>query len=339
MTFGEQNSLKEAHQILELAWDKGINFLDTAEMYPIAPRRETQGLTSTIVGEWLKQRDRSSVVVATKVLGHSDRQQWVPASRYVPRGPEKVARVDRESIRAACEAELRRLQTDYIDLLYVHWPDRYVPAFGTHRYRLNRERSAVPFEEQVEAIGALIAEGKVRHWALSNETPYGVMSHVAAADAAGVPRPVALQQSYSLLHREAEGALAELCSPSTLGLALLPWSAMAGGVLSGKYLGGARPDGSRMALFPNRYTRFMSDRSLAAASRYAEIAAESGMTPAQLAYAFCGAQWFIPSTIIGATTVEQLQENIAAFSFKLDGGVLQAIDRVYLEHRDPALED
>uniref|UniRef100_A0A061RM04 Nadp-dependent oxidoreductase n=1 Tax=Tetraselmis sp. GSL018 TaxID=582737 RepID=A0A061RM04_9CHLO len=149
MTFGEQNSLKEAHQILELAWDKGINFLDTAEMYPIAPRRETQGLTSTIVGEWLKQRDRSSVVVATKVLGHSDRQQWVPASRYVPRGPEKVARVDRESIRAACEAELRRLQTDYIDLLYVHWPDRYVPAFGTHRYRLNRERSAVPFEEQV----------------------------------------------------------------------------------------------------------------------------------------------------------------------------------------------
>eukprot|EP00191_Tetraselmis_sp_GSL018_P003665 CAMPEP_0177621006 /NCGR_PEP_ID=MMETSP0419_2-20121207/27295_1 /TAXON_ID=582737 /ORGANISM="Tetraselmis sp., Strain GSL018" /LENGTH=259 /DNA_ID=CAMNT_0019120775 /DNA_START=186 /DNA_END=963 /DNA_ORIENTATION=- len=259
MTFGEQNSLKEAHQILELAWDKGINFLDTAEMYPIAPRRETQGLTSTIVGEWLKQRDRSSVVVATKVLGHSDRQQWVPASRYVPRGPEKVARVDRESIRAACEAELRRLQTDYIDLLYVHWPDRYVPAFGTHRYRLNRERSAVPFEEQA-------------------------------------------------------------------------------GVLSGKYLGGARPDGSRMALFPNRYTRFMSDRSLAAASRYAEIAAESGMTPAQLAYAFCGAQWFIPSTIIGATTVEQLQENIAAFSFKLDGGVLQAIDRVYLEHRDPALE-
>uniref|UniRef100_A0A061RJG9 Aldo keto reductase family protein n=1 Tax=Tetraselmis sp. GSL018 TaxID=582737 RepID=A0A061RJG9_9CHLO len=212
MTFGEQNSLKEAHQILELAWDKGINFLDTAEMYPIAPRRETQGLTSTIVGEWLKQRDRSSVVVATKVLGHSDRQQWVPASRYVPRGPEKVARVDRESIRAACEAELRRLQTDYIDLLYVHWPDRYVPAFGTHRYRLNRERSAVPFEEQVEAIGALIAEGKVRHWALSNETPYGVMSHVAAADAAGVPRPVALQQSYSLLHREAEGALAELAS-------------------------------------------------------------------------------------------------------------------------------
>eukprot|EP00191_Tetraselmis_sp_GSL018_P012819 CAMPEP_0177584096 /NCGR_PEP_ID=MMETSP0419_2-20121207/3702_1 /TAXON_ID=582737 /ORGANISM="Tetraselmis sp., Strain GSL018" /LENGTH=321 /DNA_ID=CAMNT_0019073589 /DNA_START=207 /DNA_END=1171 /DNA_ORIENTATION=+ len=321
MTFGEQNSLKEAHQILELAWDKGINFLDTAEMYPIAPRRETQGLTSTIVGEWLKQRDRSSVVVATKVLGHSDRQQWVPASRYVPRGPEKVARVDRESIRAACEAELRRLQTDYIDLLYVHWPDRYVPAFGTHRYRLNRERSAVPFEEQVEAIGALIAEGKVRHWALSNETPYGVMSHVAAADAAGVPRPVALQQSYSLLHREAEGALAELASS--------PGSTSAAPARMGP----------GMALFPNRYTRFMSDRSLAAASRYAEIAAESGMTPAQLAYAFCGAQWFIPSTIIGATTVEQLQENIAAFSFKLDGGVLQAIDRVYLEHRDPALED
>jgi len=193
----------------------------------------------------------------------------------------------------------------------------------------------------VQAIGGLIQEGKVRHWALSNETAYGAMRMVQAADALGVPRPVALQQSYSLIHREAEASLAELCSPSTLDLCILPWSAMAGGVLSGKYFDGQMPEQARMTIFPGRYSRFLTPRSQSAAARYAEVAAEAGMSPAQLAYAFCRAQWFIPSTIIGATSEEQLRENLSVFAASppLTDDVLDAIDAIYLEHRDPSLED
>jgi len=339
MTFGEQNTEKEAHKMLSMCSEAGINFLDTSEMYPVAPSRETQGKTSEIIGTWMKARDRSSMVVASKVVGRSVMQPWVRAGRTSPRSEEGIPCLDKASIKAACEGELRRLQTDYIDLFYLHWPDRYVPAFGRHRYRLENEREAIPFEEQVEAIGELIREGKVRHWALSNETPYGVMSHVATADALAVARPVAMQQSFSLIHREAEGSLAELCSPSTLGMALLPWSALAGGVLSGKYLGGKRPKSSRMVKFEGRYARFMSERSLEAAELYAATAQRAGLTPSQLAYGFCASRWFIPSTIIGATSCEQLQENLASFSAPLSDEVLEEIDTIYLRHRDPSLED
>jgi len=341
MTFGEQNSEAEAHKLLGACSDAGVNFYDTAEMYPVAPTRETQGRTSEILGSWLATQDRSSVVVASKAVGRSAGQIWVPSSRTVPRGEESVPRLDRDSIKSACEAELRRLRTDYIDLFYLHWPDRYVPAFGTHRYRLDKEREAVPFEEQVAAIGELLAEGKIRHWALSNETTYGVVKMCQVADELGVARPVVLQQSYSLIHREAEGSLAELCSPATLGLAILPWSAMAGGVLSGKYFNGQMPGNARMTQFPGRYSRFMTPRSQNAAKRYSEVAAAAGLTAAQLAYAFCRAQWFIPSTIIGATSEEQLQENLRAFTDAplLSDDIMSAIDAIYLDHRDPSLED
>eukprot|EP00854_Cymbomonas_tetramitiformis_P009320 gene9320-11045_t len=197
-TFGEQNTEKEAHAQLSFARDAGVNFLDTAELYPVAPRPETQGLTSTYIGTWLKHQQRDKVVVGSKVAGRSVGLDWIPANRSVPRG------------KAAVEAELRRLQTDYIDLLQIHWPDRYVPLFGRSQYLVENEGAdSVPVQEQVAAIRELIEEGKVRHWGLSNETTFGVVKFCAAADALGAPRPITIQNSFSMVHRSFESDLAE----------------------------------------------------------------------------------------------------------------------------------
>jgi len=339
MTFGQQNTEAEAHEQLSFAWDCGVNFLDTSEIYPVMPMRATGGRTSTIIGKWLRGRARDTVVVATKVSGRSQGLEWIPANRTEPRGSESNPRVDAASIRAACEAELRRLNTDYLDLFQIHWPDRYVPGFGASRYQRKQERDYVPFEEQVEAMGRLIEEGKIRHWGLSNETTFGVTMHCLTADRLGVPRPVSVQNSFSLLHRSFETELAEACSPRHFNLGLLPWSAMAGGALSGKYLGGKADPNWRLEIWKSRYQRFRNDRALQATEEYARIAKEAGITPAQLAYAFCRSRDFIPSTIIGATTMEQLRENLGAFAVTLSEDTMAAIDDVHLRMRDPSQMD
>ena len=247
MTFGEQNSEAEGHRQLDAAFERGVNFLDTAEIYPVKPAPETQGRTSEIVGSWLKSRQRCDVVLATKVAGRSTGLAWVPANRTVPRGAEATPVLDAASVRAGLEGELRRLGTDYVDLFQLHWPDRPVPAFGRNRYR-RADAAPAPgapafasFEELVGEIGKLIAEGKVREWGLSNESTYGVCQHVATCDRLGVQRPVTIQNSFSLLHRSFEGELAEACHVE--GLGLLPWSALAGGAISGVSTRG-RPKGT-----------------------------------------------------------------------------------------------
>ena len=255
MTFGEQNSEAEGHRQLDAAFERGVNFLDTAEIYPVKPAPETQGRTSEIVGSWLKSRQRCDVVLATKVAGRSTGLAWVPANRTVPRGAEATPVLDAASVRAGLEGELRRLRTDYVDLFQLHWPDRPVPAFGRNRYRRADAAPAsgappfASFEELVGEIGKLIAEGKVREvstcgrragrsggltkkkWGLSNESTFGVCQHVATCDRLGVRRPVTIQNSFSLLHRSFERELAEACH--FFGLGLLPWSALAGGAISG----------------------------------------------------------------------------------------------------------
>ncbi|EFJ48974.1 hypothetical protein VOLCADRAFT_59959 [Volvox carteri f. nagariensis] len=297
MTWGEQNTEAEAHAQLNLAAECGINFLDTAEIYPVPPRAETANRTSTFIGNWLRHQRREDFVVATKVA---------VANRTDPPGRSAPPRLDGPSIVAAVEGELRRLRTDYIDLLQLHWPDRRASkgwGAGIRESRTHRKLA-----------GDLLGSSQIRAWGLSNETSWGVVRHCAAADAASLPRPATIQNSYSLLHRTFEGDLAEVCGPHNLNLGLLPWSALAGGALTGKYLPyGTRPAGCRLTLFPERYARFNTPRVAAAVTEYVRIAREAGLTPAQLGYAWCRSRPFIPSVIVGATSTEQLAENLGAF--------------------------
>ncbi|KAG2487974.1 hypothetical protein HYH03_013414 [Edaphochlamys debaryana] len=352
MTWGEQNTEAEAHAQLSLAAEAGINFMDTAEIYPVAPRPETANRTSAYIGSWMRRGGRrEDWVIASKVAGRSTTLEWVPANRSDPPGPPSLPRLDSGSIVAACEAELRRLGTDRLDLLQLHWPDRYVPGFGRFQFSLEAaaaheeaaEAAGAPvasFEEQAGAIERLMREGKIRAWGLSNETSYGVMRHCAAAAAAGIPRPASIQNSYSMLHRTFEGDLAEVCANMDMGL--LPWSPLAGGALSGKYLPhGSRPPGCRLSLFPDRYARFLTERVSRAVSEYVLIAREAGLTPSQLAYAWCRSRWFVPSVLVGATSTAQLAENLGAWA---EGGRLapetvEAIEQVHARHRNPALYD
>lgn len=254
-------------------------------------------------------------------------------------------RANSRSIVAAAEAELRRLGTDYVDILYLHWPDRYYAGFGRSQYRAEKEWDYSPFSGLVAAIGRLLEEGKIRYWALSNETSFGVCMYCMVADAMSIDRPIAIQNSFSLVHRSFEGELAEACSRRHFNLPLLPWSALAGGALSGKYLDhvpeGVEPAGpnSRLSLFPERYARFGTPRVQRAAERYAAIAADCGLTPAQLAYAWAASRPFVGSTIVGATSLAQLSDNLRFTGVELGQDVLDAIDQVHLHRRNPSLVD
>ncbi|CAI7774268.1 unnamed protein product [Closterium sp. NIES-54] len=317
MTFGQQNTEAEGHALLDYAVSRGVNFVDVAEVYPVPMRSETAGRTEEILGTWLKNKDRSSIIVATKVAGYNP-ASYTPGNREQPRSNELAdCRLDRESIRKACAASLRRLQTDYIDLYQIHWPDRYVPKFGVTQYKPEKEYPSIPIEETVAAMGELIKEGKIRHYGLSNETTFGVCEYVHAARRLGVPPPVSIQNSFSLVHRSFETELAEACAPSHYNIGLLPWSPMGGGALSGKYNGGKKPPGARFTLFEGYQERFTTGAMAEASQVYTDFAESVGIPPAQLALAWCKSRWYVTSTIFGATTMEQLKENLDAFEMDL----------------------
>eukprot|EP00803_Ostreobium_quekettii_P006521 evm.model.scf_3328.2 EVM.evm.TU.scf_3328.2 scf_3328:10469-13226(+) len=328
MIFGSQVSEADSMKILDHAFDCGVNFLDTAEMYSVPVERATNGNSSKIVGKWMKGKRREDVAVATKVSGRTENMGYVRANRTEPPGEEGPMVVDRANIRAALEGELRRLGTDYVDLFQIHWPDRYVPLWGSSQYKPEMEYKTASFEEQAAAMGELIKEGKIRHWGVSNESTFGLISHCLAADAVGAPRPISTQNSYSITNRTFDSELAEACSPSNFNIGLLPYFALAAGALSGKYLDGANPKGSRFELYPSYLGRMKSDKMTAAVREYAQIAAEAGITPAQLAYSFVKSRWFVPSTIIGATSIEQLKQDLAAFGMDLSEDTLAAIEEV-----------
>ncbi|GAB4816568.1 hypothetical protein N2152v2_003614 [Parachlorella kessleri] len=345
MTWGEQNTEAEAVEQLDYALSQGVNFIDTAELYPVPPRPETCGTTEEIIGRWMKARgNRDRVVLATKVMGGGgDTRTFVPANRSVPPNPAAPPpRLDAEQIRAAVEASLRRLQTPYIDLIQLHWPQRYAPVFGRNQYLLEKAagQDAGSFDEQVQAVGELIKEGKVRHWGLSNETPFGVAKMCETAARLGVAGPVTIQNDFSLLDRRFEGHLAEACAPHHYNIRLLPYGPLAGGTLTDKYHNGsAPPESSRHVKFPDFQPRYHSERSLAAAACYADLAQRKGLTLAQLALAWCKSRWYVASTIIGATTLEHLKKNIAAFELDLDKDTLKEIDAIHLQHRNPNVTD
>jgi aryl-alcohol dehydrogenase-like predicted oxidoreductase len=324
MTYGQQNTQAEAHAQLDYALDRGINFIDTAEMYPVPPLAETCTRTEVIVGSWLRRRSRDRVVLATKVAGPRRSMDWIRG------GPGCL---DRPNIRAALEGSLRRLQTDYVDLYQLHWPERNTPMFGEYRFDPARERDAVPIRIQLEALAEVVREGKVRYVGLSNETPWGVTEFLRLAREHGLPRVISVQNAFSLLNRVYEYGLAEIGFRE--GVGLLAYSPLAFGHLSGKYLVDPEAKG-RITLFPRFGQRYEKPGVAPAVAAYAEVATRHGLSLAQLALAFTYTQWFVTSTIIGATTPEQLAEDIGAWDIELPTEALADIEAVHLRHSSPA---
>jgi aryl-alcohol dehydrogenase-like predicted oxidoreductase len=323
MTFGEQNSEAEAHAQLDLAVAHGVNFIDTAEMYPVAPRAETAGRTESYIGTWLKRQPRDQLIVASKIAGPARGFSWIR------NGP----RITRAQLTAALDGSLRRLQTDYVDLYQIHWPDRYVPMFGATSYDAAQERDSVPIAEQLQALSDLVKAGKVRHIGLSNETSWGVSEFLRCAEALGLPKIISIQNAYHLMNRTFEAGLAEVCRHANVGL--LAYSPLAFGHLTGKYLADPQAKG-RVTLFPGFGQRYHKPNVPAASKEYVRIANEAGLSPAQMALAFARTRWFTSSVLLGATSVQQLQENLDSAEVTLTAEVLEQIEAVHRLYPNPA---
>ena len=324
MTWGQQNSEAQAHEQLDLAIARGINFIDTAEMYPVPPNAATQGRTETYLGNWLGRRPRGKLVIATKIAGPG-RRDWIRGGR---------TDITRTNIAEGVDLSLERLKIDCIDLYQIHWPQRNVPAFGAVAFDPSKERAGPSIREQVEGMAAMIEAGKIRHYGLSNETSWGVCEFHRVAKALGVPGPVTLQNSYSLVSRGADGDLAEVLFREEMSL--LAYSPLAGGMLTGKYLGGALPADTRFALFDTLGLRFRKPQVVEAIDAYAALAQRRGMSLVQLALGYVKSRWHLGAAIIGATTLAQLEEDIAAAQFDLDADTLAAIAEIQARYPNPA---
>lgn len=323
MTFGEQNTAEDACRQLDRAVAAGINFLDTAELYPIPPRAATAGATESIIGDWLrKRRCRDRIVVASKVAG--------PGLDHLQREPRAFAA---KAIRKALDDSLKRLQTDYLDLYQLHWPERKTNFFGQLGYQHDDSDEFTPFAEVLAAIDGEIRAGRVRAFGLSNETPWGLMRFLALADAEGLPRPASIQNPYSLLNRSFEIGLAEIAVREACGL--LAYSPLGFGTLSGKYLDGEPPPHGRLTLFP-QYRRYTGTRAVAATRAYTTIARRHGLDPAQMALAAVIRQPFVTAAIIGATTLEQLDTDLRSETLTLPPPVVDEINAIHADNPNPA---
>ncbi|GKT26204.1 aldo/keto reductase [Acidovorax sp. SUPP3334] len=333
MTFGEQVDEPTAHAILDRSLERGVNFIDTAEMYAVPARAETYGATETIIGRWFASRPgaREKLVLATKVAGPSRGMPWVREGKGMT--PADIV--------ASCDASLRRLQTDVIDLYQIHWPERHVPAFGTLYYDPAKETSETPIHDQLQALAGLVKAGKVRAIGLSNETPYGVHEFVRLAEQHGLPRVATVQNPYCLINRTWENGMDETCH--RLGVSLLAYSPLAFGLLTGKFdthapTEAGAPQDARIARYESvRKQRWGRPEALVASRRYNALAREQGLTPTRMALAFCYTKWQVASTIIGVTSLAQLDEDLDAWGTTLSPELLAAIDAVRWELRDPAL--
>ena len=325
MTWGQQNTEADAHTQLDAALEAGINFVDTAEMYPIPTKGETYGRTEQYIGSWIKGRNkRDKIILATKTVGPGD---WLPHIRG------GTARLNKQDIETAVNDSLRRLQTDYIDLYQLHWPERNTNFFGKLGYVHDKTENPVAIEETLRALADIVASGKVRHIGLSNETPWGIMQFLQLAQQVDLPRVVSVQNPYSLLNRSFEVGNAEIAHREQVGL--LAYSPLGFGVLSGKYLNNAKPEGARLTLFAGykRYTRSVATRATAA---YIALAGEVGINPAQMALAYVHSRPFLTSTLIGATSLEQLKSDIESINIKLPGDVIERIEEIHQQYPNPA---
>ena len=324
MTFGNQNTEAEGHEQLDLAIDKGINFIDTAELYPVPATAETSGRTSEIIGTWLKKTGkRDNVVIASKIAGPGDYTAHIRTNGF-----------SKEGLHDAITKELKRLQTDYIDLYQLHWPERQTNTFGVRDYKHNpNDAWKDNFNEVLFSLQGFIKEGKIRQIGISNEKAWGAMRYLEESTKNSLPRMVTIQNAYSLLNRVFEGDMAEVSIRENIGL--LAYSPMAFGVLSGKYINGTAGDNTRLKLFP-RFARYSSDQSTEATKRYLKIAEDNGMTLAQMSLAFVTQQPFVTSNIIGATNLEQLKENIGSIHVALSEEILEQINAVQAVIPNPA---
>ncbi len=326
MTFGEQNSEGEAHQQLDYAKSNGVNFIDVAEMYPVPPRAETQGLTESYVGSWLTKQARDQIVLATKITGPGRGFEWV-------RGGPKA--IDRKSVVEALHGSLGRLKTDYIDLYQIHWPDRYVPNFGEWSYVPQKKRPTISVHDQMEALSEQVKLGKIRYIGLSNETPWGIMEFLKISREYSLPAIITTQNAYSLVNRSFEHGLSEVCDRENIPL--LAYSPLAFGHLTGKYIDGGAPQSARLSLFPKFGLRYEKPSLKEAVKAYCNLAKRYDMNPAQLAIAFVCSRWFVASNIIGATTLTQLEENLTASKLALPKELLEEIDNLHLKYTNPAV--
>ncbi|WP_268797814.1 NADP(H)-dependent aldo-keto reductase [Pseudomonas huanghezhanensis] len=323
MTWGEQNSESEAFAQIERAKSAGINFIDTAEMYPVPPKQETYASTERIIGNWFKKSgDRKDWILASKIAGPGN------GIDYIRDGQLKF---NREHIVAAVDASLERLQTDYLDLYQLHWPERSTNFFGKLGYT-HKDEEFTPLLEVLQVLDEQVKAGKIRHVGLSNETPWGTMKFLHASES-GLTRPVSIQNPYNLLNRSFEVGLAEIAIREQCGL--LAYSPLAFGMLSGKYANGARPAKGRLSLY-SRFTRYFNPESEEVCARYVALAKEHGLDPAQMALAFVTSRPFVTSNIIGATSLEQLDSNISSFELKLSEEVLAEIDAIHKTQPNPA---
>ncbi|MEH2459150.1 NADP(H)-dependent aldo-keto reductase [Nostoc sp.] len=324
MTYGQQNTIEEAHKQLNYAIDQGVNFIDAAEMYPVPTSAETYGLTETYIGEWLKNQQRDQLIVATKIAGPGRGFKWV-------RGGAKA--IDRNNIKQAVDDSLKRLQTAYIDLYQIHWPDRYVPRFGQTVFDPIQVGETVPIAEQLEVFADVIKAGKIRYIGLSNETPWGVVQFSHAAKQLGLPKVVCIQNAYNLLNRFFDGAFAKAVYYENIPL--LAYSPLGFGFLTGKYIN-SKAEKARVTLFENFGQRYLKPNVSKAVAAYVEIAKRHQLSPAQLALAFVQSRWFVASTIIGATTLEQLKENLESINVVLNKNILAELDAVHTQFPNPA---
>lgn len=317
MTWGQQNTEAEGHEQMNYAVDQGINFFDAAELYPVPARAETQGATEAIIGSWFKKNgNREKIVLATKIVGP------MPFAEHI----RKNLGYSKEAIHDAVNKSLKRLQTDYIDLYQLHWPERSANFFGQRGYtHRENEQWEDNIKEVLEILDALIKDGKIRHIGISNETPWGAIRFLEESKLHDLPRMLTIQNPYSLLNRTFETGLAEIAMREKLGL--LVYSPLGFGVLSGKYLS-AKPKNARITLFPN-YSRYSNPQAVKATEAYCNLAKEHKLSPAQMALAFVNHQPFVTSNIIGATTMAQLKENIASIAITLSDELLTAINKIH----------
>lgn len=326
MTFGEQNTENDAHKQLNYAVEQGVNFVDTAELYPVPGRKETQGLTEKYIGTWLKDQKREDLVIGSKITGPSGGLGYIRENL----GFSNKAMDD------AIEKNLKRLQTDYIDLYQLHWPERSANFFGTRNYKHDFEEKWVNnFKKVIEKLNTFVKEGKIRHYGVSNETAWGVMRHLSESEKNNLTRCKTIQNPYSLLNRTFEMNLAEISMHEKVGL--LAYSPLAFGALSGKYLN-ERPDNSRLKLYPQMLImrKYLSKEAVFVTEKYLELATKNNMSLTELALAFINQQPFVTSNIIGATTMEQLKENIGSIDISLSDEILDEINKINELQPNPA---
>ena len=330
MTFGEQNTQQDGFDQMDYAVERGINFFDTAELYAVMPRKETYGKTEEIVGNWLQEKKkRKKIILASKIASKSDGLEWI-------RGGSKTLGFDKLNMNAAIDASLKRLNTDYIDLYQLHWPERKVPKFGQLDYKYDpSDNDWTTIEEVLYNLDQLVKSGKIRYAGLSNETPWGMMKFLQVAKEKNLPRMMSIQNVYSLVNRVFDIANSEVSISENCGL--LAYSPLAGGRLSGKYIGDLHPKNARYTLWPQRFSRHHTERGEVAIDKYVNLSKKYGIAPATFANAFVNDRPFVTSNIIGATTMDQLKENIDSIDIEINDDILKEIENIHLTYPNPCV--